>query len=133
MFLIFKSFFNKFLSVFDFSFEPKVKNLMTAGVQISFILVLFATLIMSIYLTMNQSYIVYEIGSSLFKSFTMFMAIFFITGIAFNTILKEKTTNYYLFISSINILFNICGFALPFVAFIACPTKNPKALSFPAL
>jgi len=81
MFLIFKSFFNKFLSVFDFSFEPKVKNLMTAGVQISFILVLFATLIMSIYLTMNQSYIVYEIGSSLFKSFTMFMAIF-----------KEKTS-----------------------------------------
>ena len=92
MFLIFKSFFYKFLSVFDFSFDPKVKNLMTAGVQISFILVLFATLIMSIYLTMNQSYIVYEIGSSLFKSFTMFMSIFFISGIAFNTILKEKTS-----------------------------------------
>lgn len=92
MFLIFKSFFNKFLSVFDFSFEPKVKNLMTAGVRISFILVLFATLIMSIYLTKNQSYIVYEIGSSLFKSFTMFMAIFFISGVAFNTILKEKTS-----------------------------------------
>ena len=90
MFLIFKSFFNKFLSVFDFTFESKVKNLMATGLRISFILVLFATLIMSIYLTMNQSYIVYEIGSSLFKSFTMFMAIFFISGIAFNTILKEK-------------------------------------------
>ena len=100
MFLIFKSFFNKFLSVFDFSFEPKVKNLMTAGVQISFILVLFATLIMSIYLTMNQSYIVYEIGSSLFKSFTMFMAIFFISGIAFNTILKEKAKKLYNIINS---------------------------------
>lgn len=92
MFLIFKSFFNKFLSVFDFSFEPKVKNLMATGLRISFILVLFATLIMSIYLTMNQSYIVYEICSSLFKSFTMFMAIFFISGVAFNTILKEKTS-----------------------------------------
>ena len=92
MFLIFKSFFNKFLSVFDFSFEPKVKNLMATGLRISFILVLFATLIMSIYLTTNQSYIVYEIGSSLFKSFTMFMAIFFISGVAFNTILKEKTS-----------------------------------------
>ena len=91
MFLIFKSFFNKFLSVFDFSFEPKVKNLMATGLRISFILVLFATLIMSIYLTMNQCCRVYEIGSSLFKSFTMFMAIFFISGIAFNTILKEKT------------------------------------------
>ena len=63
---------------------------MATGLRISFILVLFATLIMSIYLTMNQSYIVYEIGSSLFKSFTMFMAIFFISGVAFNTILKEK-------------------------------------------
>ena len=87
---MFLNFFNKFLSVFDFSFEPKVKNLMATGLRISFILVLFATLIMSIYLTMNQSYIVYEIGSSLFKSFTMFMAIFFISGVAFNTILKEK-------------------------------------------
>ena len=88
---MFLNFFNKFLSVFDFSFEQKVKNLMATGLRISFILVLFATLIMSIYLTMNQSYIVYEIGSSLFKSFTMFMAIFFISGVAFNTILKEKT------------------------------------------
>ena len=88
---MFLNFFNKFLSVFDFSFEPKVKNLMATGLRITFILVLFATLIMSIYLTMNQSYIVYEIGSSLFKSFTMFMAIFFISGVAFNTILKEKT------------------------------------------
>lgn len=88
---MFLNFFNKFLSVFDFSFEPKVKNLMATGLRISFILVLFATLIKSIYLTMNQSYIVYEIGSSLFKSFTIFMAIFFISGIAFNTILKEKT------------------------------------------
>ena len=87
---MFLNFFNKFLSVFDFSFEPKVKSLMATGLRISFILVLFATLIMSIYLTTNQSYIVYEIGSSLFKSFTMFMAIFFISGIAFNTILKEK-------------------------------------------
>ena len=91
MFLNFKNFFNKFLAVFDFTFEQKVKNLMTTGLQISFILVLFSTLIMSIYLTMNQSYIIYEIGSSLFKSFTMFMAIFFISGVAFNTILKEKT------------------------------------------
>lgn len=39
----------------------------------------------------------------------------------------------YLFNSSTNILFNICGFAFPFVVFIACPTKNPNALSLPFL
>ena len=64
---------------------------MYIGIKFSFILVLFATLLMSIYLTINQSYVLYDIATSLFKSFTMFMAIFFISGIAFNTILKEKT------------------------------------------
>ena len=39
----------------------------------------------------------------------------------------------YFFNSSKNNLFNICGFAFPFVSFIACPTKKPTALSFPAL
>lgn len=32
-----------------------------------------------------------------------------------------------------NISFNIFGFAFPFVCFMACPTKKPKARSFPAL
>ena len=86
-----KNFFKKFFSVFDFSLEPRVKILMYIGIKFSFILVLFATLLMSIYLTINQSYVLYDIATSLFKSFTMFMAIFFISGIAFNTILKEKT------------------------------------------
>jgi hypothetical protein len=63
---------------------------MVAGLKLSFILVLLSTFIMSIYLTMNHSYIVYNVATSLFKSFTMFMAVFFINGIAFNTILKEK-------------------------------------------
>jgi hypothetical protein len=35
--------------------------------------------------------------------------------------------------SSFKILFITCGLALPFVSFIACPTKKPKALSFPLL
>ena len=39
----------------------------------------------------------------------------------------------YLFNSPKNILFSIPGFAFPLVAFIACPTKYPSALSFPAL
>ena len=45
----------------------------------------------------------------------------------------EPVAIFYFFNSSKNILFSICGFAFPFVSFIACPTKNPNALSFPAL
>ncbi len=40
---------------------------------------------------------------------------------------------FYLFNSSNINLFNICGFPFPFISFIHCPTKNPSALSFPAL
>lgn len=90
MYFYIKNILIKFFTFVDFSFEPKVKSLMTAGLKLSFILVLLSTFIMSIYLTMNRSYIVYNVATSLFKSFTMFMAVFFINGIAFNTILKEK-------------------------------------------
>ena len=90
MYFYIKIFLIKFFTFVDFSFEPKVKSIMVAGLKFSFILVLLSTFIMSIYLTMNHSYIVYNVGTSLFKSFTMFMAVFFINGIAFNTILKEK-------------------------------------------
>ncbi len=90
MYFYIKIFLIKFFTFVDFSFEQKVKSIMVAGLKFSFILVLLSTFIMSIYLTMNHSYIVYNVGTSLFKSFTMFMAVFFINGIAFNTILKEK-------------------------------------------
>ena len=90
MYFYIKNILIKFFTFVDFSFEPKVKSLMTAVLKLSFILVLLSTFIMSIYLTMNHSYIVYNVATSLFKSFTMFMAVFFINGIAFNTILKEK-------------------------------------------
>ena len=48
---------------------------------------------------------------------------------------NKKSVSYFLYLlsSSKNILLSICGLAFPFVAFIACPTKNPSALSFPAL
>ena len=41
--------------------------------------------------------------------------------------------SFYFPISSLKNLFRSCGFAFPFVCFIACPTKNPKALSLPFL
>ena len=46
----------------------------------------------------------------------------------------QKITFFFIYIfsiSSLNILLSICGFAFPFVCFIAWPTKNPNALSFP--
>lgn len=68
------------------NFNTKIKNIMSTGIKISFIAILFSTLIMAIYLTTNPSYILFDIGISLFKSFTMFIAMFLIDGIAFNKI-----------------------------------------------
>lgn len=90
MFSKINSFINKFWSVFDFNFIPKVKSIMNAGIRISFILVLFATLLMAIYISTNPSYILYDLGITLFKTFTMFMVMFFINGIAFNKIVKDS-------------------------------------------
>lgn len=81
---------NKIKSVFDFNFIPKVKSIMNTGIKISFILVLFATLLMAIYISTNPSYILYDLGITLFKTFTMFMVMFLINGIAFNKIVKDS-------------------------------------------
>lgn len=90
MFCKINKFVNKFLSVFDFNFIPKVKMIMNAGIKISFILVLFATLFMAIYISTNHSYILYDLGITLFKTFTMFIVMFLINGIAFNKIVKDS-------------------------------------------
>ena len=82
--------FKKILSIVNFNYDKKVKKLMVSGIKFSFILTLFATLIMAIYISYNQSYIVYEVGTSLFKSATMFISMFIIVGTAFNYILKER-------------------------------------------
>ena len=62
----------------------------------------------------------------------------FILYIFNDTIQKGKNESVpkipiYFFNSSKNISFNIFGFAFPLVCFMACPTKNPNALSFPPL
>ena len=79
----------KMLSIINFNYDKKVKNIMIVGIKSSFILTLFATLIMAIYISYNPSYIVYEIGTSLFKSATMFISMFIIVGTSFNYILKD--------------------------------------------
>lgn len=80
----------KILSVINFNYDKKVKNLIISGIKFSFVLTLFATLIMAIYISYNNSYIVYEVGTSLFKSGTMFLAMFIIVGTSFNYMIKER-------------------------------------------
>ena len=80
----------KILSVINFNYDKKVKNLIISGIKFSFILTLFATLIMAIYISYNNSYIVYEVGTSLFKSGTMFLAMFIIVSTSFNYMIKER-------------------------------------------
>ena len=80
----------KILSIINFNYDKKVKKLMVSGIKFSFILTLFATLIMAIYISYNNSYIVYEVGTSLFKSGTMFLAMFIIVGTSFNYMIKER-------------------------------------------
>lgn len=82
--------FNIFFSIFDFKFVPKVKTIMSTGIKISFVLLLFSTLFMAIYITTNPSYILYFLGITLFKTFTMFIVMFLINGIAFNKIVKDS-------------------------------------------
>ncbi len=92
MFYKFEKFFDKISLIFNFNFIPKVKVVMNTGIKVSFILTLFATLLMAMYISSNHSYILYTLGITLFKAFTMFIVMFFIDGIAFNTILKKKDT-----------------------------------------
>ena len=80
----------KILSIVNFNYDKKVKKLMVSAIKFSFILTLFATLIMAIYISYNNSYIVYEVGTSLFKSGTMFLAMFIIVGTSFNYMIKER-------------------------------------------
>ena len=67
-----------------------VKRIMVNGIKFSFIICLFSTLLLSIYISTNHSYVLYDLGISLFKSSTTFMVVFFIYGIVFNKLIKEK-------------------------------------------
>ena len=80
----------KIYSLFNSTFDLRVKRIMNTGIKISFIAILFSVLIMSIYITTNQSYILFNVSMSLFKTFTTFISMFLINGIAFNKILKDS-------------------------------------------
>ena len=85
---MFKKIINKLPFLFDFI--PKVKEIMNTGIKICFVFTLVSVFIMSLYITTNHSYILYNLGIGLFKSSTTFIAIFLICGIAFNKIIKDK-------------------------------------------
>ena len=87
---MFNKIINFFYSFFDiFDFNPKVKKIMSTGITVSFIMTLFATFLMSLYIS-TYSYILYDLGIALFKTSTTFIAVFFICGIAFSQILKDR-------------------------------------------
>lgn len=75
--------------IYTFDFEPKVKNIMNAGFKVCFILTLFSTFMMSLYITSIPNYILYDLGIVLFKTATTFMSMFLICGIAFSKIIKN--------------------------------------------
>ena len=77
-----------FKSLFDFN--NRVEVIMNTGIEVCFVFTLISVFIMSLYITVNPLYILYDLGIALFKTSTTFIAVFFICGIAFNKILKDR-------------------------------------------
>lgn len=81
---------NVFFSLLDFKkYSQKIKQIMKIGIRISFVLLLFSVLLLSLYIQFNNPPILYTIGSILFKTFSMYIAIFIIYGISFNKIVSD--------------------------------------------
>ena len=82
--------FKKIFDLFNIKkLDSKSRKIMTIGIKVSFVLLLFSTLILSMYLEHKINF-TYVLGTSLFKASSMFIVIFFIDGICFDKILKEK-------------------------------------------
>ena len=77
-----------FKSLFDFN--NRVKVIMNTGIEVCFVFTLISVFIMSLYITVNPSCILYDLGIALFKTSTTFISVFFICGIAFSKILKDR-------------------------------------------
>ena len=76
-----------FYTCLDFkNYEENVKQIMNIGIRISFILLLFSVLLLSLYIQFNTPLYLYTVGSMLFKTFSMYIAFFIICGISFNKI-----------------------------------------------
>ena len=81
---------NIFYSLLDFkNFEDRVKKIMILGIKISFVLLLFSTLFLSLYIQFNTPLYLYTAGTILFKTFSMYITFFVVYGICFNKIIKE--------------------------------------------
>lgn len=82
--------FRDILEIFNFkNIREPIKYIMKVGMRTCFILLLFATLLLSLYIQFNHPNYLYEIGSTLFKTFSMFIAFFFVYGIGFNKIVND--------------------------------------------
>ena len=81
---------NSIYNLFDFkNFEKRVKYIMETGIKISFILLLFSVLLLSLYIQFNTPPGLYTAGTILFKTFSMYISFFIVYGISFNKIISE--------------------------------------------
>lgn len=79
---------NKLLLEFK-NIDMNITNLMKRGIKFSFLLIIFATIILLTYDFLFTYPIVYYAGFSLFKTSLFFMVVFVIFGFAFNKIKAE--------------------------------------------
>lgn len=70
-------------------FDNAIINLMKNGINFSFILIIFSSLILLTYDFLFTYPIIYYTGFSLFKTSLFFMAVFVIFGFTFNKIKAE--------------------------------------------
>lgn len=83
--------FKKIIELFDFNkLESNVRKLMYCGMKISLIFLLLSLLLLELYIDFKSPNYLYYIGSQLFKANSIFITYFFICGISFNKLLKEK-------------------------------------------
>ena len=69
--------------------KSSIKRTMQIGISSSFVLLLFSTLLFALYIEFHFPNFLYEIGATLFKSSSMFIAFFIIYGISFNKIASD--------------------------------------------
>ncbi len=70
--------------------DESIKKLMCKGYSFSFLLCIFASLTLFTYEIFYSNPTLYYIGLSLFRTSLMFACTFFICGIGFDTIKKER-------------------------------------------
>lgn len=68
------------------NFKNSILTIMKTGISISFVLLLFSTLLLSLYIEFHSPNYLYELGCSIFKSSTTFIAFIIIYGFSFNKI-----------------------------------------------